>query len=169
MPGALYQYLADDHKRLDDCLQRAAASPHELDTTAYAQFRAGLLRHIGIEEKILLPSVQQSLGSKPLPLITQIRLDHAALAALLVPPPTRGIIAAIRAVLTKHNELEENQGGLYEIIERLARDELNTLLEKARSAPEVRALPHNAGPNVLKATRRALARAGYDLSDYESN
>jgi hypothetical protein len=30
----------------------------------------------------------------------------------------------------EHNELEENRGGLYEVIERLARDELTTLLKK---------------------------------------
>lgn len=111
--------------------------------------------------------MQQSLGGKPLPIFAQIKLDHAVLAALLVPPPTRGTIGAIRAILAKHNELEENQGGLYEIIERLSREELNTLLKKARSAPEVRVLPHNSGPHVLDATQRALARAGYNLNHYE--
>ncbi len=169
MPHALYQYLADDHRRLDEFLLRAVAPSDELDTIEYAQFRAGLLRHIAIEEKILLPSLQQSLDEKPLPIIAQIRLDHAALVALLVPPPSRGIIAAIRAILAKHNALEEDQGGLYETIEQLPRDEVNRLLEKARSAPEVRAVPHNAGPHVLNATRRALARAGYNLTDYETD
>jgi len=32
-----------------------------------------------------------------------------------------------------------------------------------QEAPEVRVLPHVDNPFVMEATRRALARAGYDL------
>jgi hypothetical protein len=31
------------------------SEPDNFDMSAYAQFRAGLLKHIGMEEKILLP------------------------------------------------------------------------------------------------------------------
>ena len=88
MPGRLCRFLADDHARLDALLQRAIASPGEIDRAAYAEFRAGLLKHISMEEKILLPAAQRTRGGEPLPFAAKLRLDHGALATLLVPTPT---------------------------------------------------------------------------------
>jgi hypothetical protein len=65
MPGKIHQHLASDHQRLDDLLERAM-SGQTIDTAAYHQFRAGLLKHISMEEKILLPSAQRLGGGKPL-------------------------------------------------------------------------------------------------------
>jgi hypothetical protein len=53
----IHQHLASDHQRLDDLLERAM-SGQTIDTAAYHQFRPGLLKHIGMEEKILLPAAQ---------------------------------------------------------------------------------------------------------------
>jgi hypothetical protein len=53
MPGPLYHFLAHDHARLDGLLQRAAADAGAINHDAYAAFRAGLLTHISMEEKIL--------------------------------------------------------------------------------------------------------------------
>ena len=55
--GPLAQFLAEDHRRLDALLQSAAAQPAQVNREVYDQFRAGLLRHIGLEEKILFPAV----------------------------------------------------------------------------------------------------------------
>src|SRR3990170_5894736 len=103
MPGKIYRYLADDHARLEGLLQRVTARPDSLDSEPYAAFRAGLLKHIAMEEKILLPAAQKAQGGKPLALAARLRLDHGALAALLVPAPTAAIVAAVRAILTAHN------------------------------------------------------------------
>ena len=54
MSGRIYRYLSDDHVKLDDALRRAMKNPQLIDMPAYAEFREGLLRHIGMEEKILL-------------------------------------------------------------------------------------------------------------------
>ena len=48
MAGLLYQYLSDDHDRLDSLLKRAVATPGVIDMEPYAEFRKGLLRHISI-------------------------------------------------------------------------------------------------------------------------
>jgi hypothetical protein len=56
LSGRIY-HLADDHARIDHALQRATRQPETIAPDAYAEFRAGLLRHIGMEEKILLPAV----------------------------------------------------------------------------------------------------------------
>lgn len=135
-----------------------------IDQTAYDGFRAGLLRHIGMEEKILLPAAQR-LGGKPLPIAHALRLDHGALASLLMPTPTPKIIIALRAILTRHNRLEEGPDGLYERCERLAGPEAGALLERLNAAPQVHVMPHSDSRQVLETVRRAVARAGYALPE----
>ncbi len=81
--------LAGDHARLDRLLDEAAArDPAKVEPAPYDAFRRGLLKHIGMEEKILLPAAQQLNGGEPMPLAARLRLDHGAIAALLVPSPT---------------------------------------------------------------------------------
>lgn len=166
MHGRLYDYFAGDHRRLEALLEKAARDPERIDTGAYAQFRSGLLKHIAMEEKILLPSAREYRGGQLLPIAAKLRLDHGAIAALLVPPPSRKIIAALRAILDAHDLLEEKVDGLYETCEKLAGKDLDALMERVLSAPDVPPMPHNDAAFVLDATRRALARAGYDFDDY---
>jgi hypothetical protein len=63
MPGKIYRYLADDHVRLEGLFQRATARPDSIDLETYAAFRAGLLKHIAMEEKILLAAAQRMRGA----------------------------------------------------------------------------------------------------------
>jgi hypothetical protein len=92
MAGQISQFLSRDHRRLEDLLNQADADAEHIDAACYAQFRAGLLKHIAMEEKILLPAAQRLRGGIPLPVAEKLRLDHGALAALLVPTPTPAII-----------------------------------------------------------------------------
>src|SRR5688572_28574991 len=163
MPGKIHRYLADDHARLDALLKRAAAHPDAIDADAYGAFRSGLLKHIAMEEKILLPAAQRLRGGNPLPIAAKLRLDHGALAALLVPTPKPSIVAAIHIILAAHNPIEEGPGGLYEECEDLAGAEIDQILTQLGNAPDVRVARHVDGANVIEATRRALAKAGYDL------
>lgn len=160
--GPVARFLTADHERLDGLLARAFATPGTIDRDAYAAFRGGLLRHIAMEEKILLPAAQRARGGQPLPSAARLRLDHGALAALLVPPPTAVIGHALRAILERHNALEEGADGVYEACERLAGAEADALAAALRAAPEVPVHPHVDSPLVVEATRRAVARAGYD-------
>jgi hypothetical protein len=169
MPGPLYSFFEDDHRRLEELLNRATADPATYELLAYAQFRSRLLKHIKMEETILLSAAQKARGGEPLPIAAKIRLDHGALTALMVPPPSPVIVAAIRAILADHNRLEEGPGGLYEACEQLAGGEVHDLLAKARNIPDVPVLPHKSEPFVLEAIRRALARAGYNLDDYSKS
>ena len=162
--GKIYRYLADDHARIDDALQRATSRPETIEPAAYVEFRAGLLRHIGIEEKILLPAARAARGGEPLPIASKLRLDHGALTALLVPTPTPAIVSAIRTILERHNPLEESPGGVYEQCEQLAGAQADEILKRLKTAPAVKMLPHVDNPFVMEAARRALQRAGYDLT-----
>jgi hypothetical protein len=164
--GPLYRFFVEDHRRLEGLMDRAAADPGKIAAASYEAFRRGLLRHIGMEEKILLPMAQRARGGEPLPIAPKLRLDHAAIAALLVPPPSAPVIAAIRAVLRDHDEIEESPNGLYDLCEQLAGGEIDALMDRIRSAPDVGAMPLNPDPKVLEVVRRNLARAGYNFDDF---
>jgi hypothetical protein len=156
-------FLVEDHRRLETLLQKAVAHADWVDQEAYAPFRAGLLRHIGMEEKILLPFAQRRRGGEPLPIASKLRLDHGALATLLIPTPTAAVIATIRGILKEHNVLEEGPGGLYETCDELAGAEGMQLLATLQTAPEVAVLPHSDTPTVMSTLHRVLERAGYTL------
>lgn len=148
MAADLHRFLAEDHARLDRLLQHAVADPSGLDAEAYTAFRGGLLRHIAMEEKVLLPAARRLRGGQPLPIAARLREDHAALASLLVPTPTPSILELVREILTEHNELEECAGGLYEACEELAATELEGLLATLAATPDVPLARHFDGPRV---------------------
>ena len=162
MPGKIHQHLASDHQRLDDLLERAM-SGQTFDTAAYHQFRAGLLKHIGMEEKILLPALQRLRGGAPFPAAAKLRLDHGAIAALLMPTPAAHIIAMIHGILAAHNVIEESPDGLYETCDMLPTTEIYRLLADLQAAPEVNVMPYSDSPAVMNAVQRAVERAGYQF------
>jgi hypothetical protein len=166
--GPITDFLVEDHRRLETLLRQAVAHAGQVDQGAYAQFRAGLLRHIGMEEKILLPAAQRLRGGEPLLIASRLRLDHGALATLLIPTPTDAVIATIRGILKEHNILEEGPGGLYEICDKLAGAEAAELLAKLKDAPEVAVLPHSDTPTVINTLHRVLERAGYTFHKDET-
>ncbi len=157
-PGPIQRYLEADHRLLDDLLARATAeTPIDLDV--YAEFRKRLLRHIGLEEKILLTAAQAANGGKPLEEAATLRLQHGAIAALLVPPPKPVIVKALRSILTIHNDIEEGPHGLYAHCEQLLTATADEVLVRLETAPEVRVNPHVDSPLAFNAAQRALARA----------
>lgn len=156
MPGPIHAFLAADHERLDELLTRAVAAADGVDLQPYAQFRRGLLRHIAMEEKVLLPLARARRGGEPLPITAQLRADHAALAGLLVPTATRAIIGTIRGILATHDELEEQRDGLYEVCERLAGSEVEDVVARLRAVPEVPVAPHCDEPHVQQHLTRVL-------------
>ena len=157
MPGPIHDYLADDHARLDALLARATADPANLDVPAYGEFRAGLLRHIAMEEKVLFADARARRGGEPLPVTRQLHADHAALASLLVPSPTHALLATIQDLLEQHNPLEEGPGGLYDACEQLAGAEVAAVLARMHAIPPVRAAQHVDEPRVHEHITRMLA------------
>lgn len=148
MRGPLHAYLTADHERLDALLSRAAADPARIDLDAFHQFRVGILRHIGIEEKLLLPTAKRLRG-EALPVARQLRLDHSALATLLVPTPTHAIVEEIRRVLATHNRLEEDEGGMYDQVDRLlSAQDAADLVRRARAAPDPAVAPYFDEPRI---------------------
>jgi len=163
--GPITRLLSADHVRLEGLLNAAVAGPAAIDPAAYAEFRRGLLRHIAIEEKVLLPAARAARGGQPLPIAARLRLDHGAIAALLVPTPTRAIVATLRQVLAGHNPIEEGADGLYAVCDRLLAARATALIAEMNAYPPVPVSPHNDGPQVLPALHRALGRAGHQLAE----
>lgn len=165
--GSITGFLSEDHRRLERLLDSVLDSGGREKRECYDRFRAGLLRHIGIEEKMLLPAVQRRRGGEPLSIAAKLRLDHGALAALLMPTPTCGVLATLRAILEQHNLLEEGQEGVYHICDTLLGEEVDQLMVQLRAAPDVTVLPCSDAPAVLGAVRRAVERAGFGFpSDF---
>lgn len=153
--GPLSLFFIQDHRRLDALLDRAAADGR-VDPVPYAEFREGILRHIGMEERVLIPAARRARGGTALPVARLLRLDHGAIAALLVPPPSPEIIRRIGALLGPHNEAEERADGLYAVCDELLAPEADTLLQTLRGYPEVPVAPHQDGPNVHRHIEESL-------------
>jgi hypothetical protein len=163
-PQTIRSFLERDHARLDELLAHASSDPDHVDMEAFGEFRCGLLKHIGMEEKILLPTIQRLRGGEPLAVAARLRLDHGAIAAMLVPTPRGAVMRGLKTVLAIHNRVEEGLEGVYAECERIAGAECDTLLQRLLAAPEVPAASHVDGPKVEAAARRALTRAGFDAS-----
>jgi len=162
MTGSVYRYLAEDHRRLEQLLDRATRDLSRIDAAAFLEFRGGLLRHISMEEKILLPAARAALGGTPLPLAAALRLDHGALAALLVLTPTAIIITAIRTILAAHNPKEEGATGIYSQCENLPGFDSGEILLRLQNAPAVAMADYVDSPIAIASARNAILRAGYD-------
>lgn len=156
MPGPISQFLAEDHARMDALLAKAVAGPGGVDLGEFSAFRAELLRHIALEEKILLPAAMTARGGQPLPQARRLRVDHGAIAALLVPTPTPEIAGEIRKILGPHNEVEEGEGGVYELCDALLSADAPALLERMRASPPVKVARYQDGPRVCRTAEEAL-------------
>jgi len=165
--GPITSFLAADHGRLDALMAESDRGVGEIGLEPFGAFREGLLRHIGMEEKILLPALLKCPGA-PVKLAEKLRLDHGALTNLLVPQPTREILAAIRMILGPHNRLEEEPGGFYDACDSLLAAEADALTERMKAAPELPLRPYSRRPEALEAAKRAMARAGFRWEDVAS-
>lgn len=82
------EYLQADHRRLDVLIEacRAAAVAGEIDAAVrhFTEFRAGLLRHIRIEEELLFPEFEAATGLGPSIGPTAVmRYEHEEIARLV--------------------------------------------------------------------------------------
>ena len=130
-----------------------------MDASLFEEFRGGLLRHIGMEERVLIPAARRALRGDPLPVARRLRLEHGAIAALLVPTPTPEVVERMRLVLAPHNALEEEPEGPYETCDRLLAGEAESLLQTLRDFPPVPLAPHQDSPLVQKHIAETLALA----------
>jgi hypothetical protein len=129
-----------------------------VDLVSFGEFRAGILRHIGMEEKHLFVVAKAARGGRPLDLAARLRVDHGAIAALLVPTPTPVIVDDLLSVLVPHNRREEEAGGVYEAAdEALGVAQAERLVAELRAFPEPPLKPYNDGPEVARHIAETVA------------
>jgi hemerythrin-like domain-containing protein len=145
--GPIEDLLTADHARLDALLERADRGG-TIDTTAYAELRAGLLRHIAMEEKVLLRDAAQRRGGMPLAIAREVHRDHGKIAALLVPTPTHALCEELRRTLDAHDALEEGAEGVYAACDALAGESAREVVARLSKQPEVPMAKHYDGPLV---------------------
>lgn len=165
MNKPLHEFFENDHRQIDGLLKKALAQPDVIEMKYYLEFRTRLLRHIKMEEKILFPAAKKINPEVIKEVIPQYRLEHGAITALMVPPPTLSLIKVIHYILEKHNLAEEEPGGLYDICEALTKNQSQELLEELMTTKEVPVHPPNPAPIAIEAARRAMERAGYDYDE----
>jgi hypothetical protein len=144
--GAIARFMVEDHGRLDRLLAASEGPDGAIDEPIYTRFRHDLLRHIGMEEKVLLPFARAARGGEPLEVATQLRRDHAQIARILAGRPSSAQLASLREILSRHNALEEGVTGLYAICDVLARGEAAALVVQLRALPNVPLAPYSDGP-----------------------
>ena len=106
------EYLAGDHARLGESFDRAIAGA-ALELAPYETFRAGLLRHIAIEEKLLFPAVKPAADAALLARMAALHADHARIGMLLAVYPTAERCRELAALLERHDADEEGPTGVY--------------------------------------------------------
>jgi len=149
-PGPIEVFMTADHVRLDALLRAAERDDGSFDLERYALFREGLLRHIAMEEKVLLPFARERRGGEPLAVARALRADHGRIAKLLVPTPTRALVDALCMLLVEHNTLEEGPAALYATCDLLAGDEAHAIVSRLRAQPAVPLAKHYDGPLLAR-------------------
>lgn len=144
-------YLQADHWRLDGLIEACRATLVAGDSGAaarlFADFRAGLLRHIRIEEEMVFPEFEAATGLDPKNGPTGVmRYEHEEITRLLGlvhellsgPEPGLPEFERLRdrltSLLREHNGKEERI--LYPMTDRMVpADRLRRLVERMRSTP----------------------------------
>jgi hypothetical protein len=144
--GPIEQFMVEDHTRIDQRLAASEKSDGSVDHEAYERFRHDLLRHIGMEEKVLLPYARTKRGGNPLPVASSLRADHGAISRLLVRSPNPTLIASLRELLGRHNALEEGPEGLYAACDALAGPEALAVVDRLQAQPTVPLAKYYDGP-----------------------
>jgi hypothetical protein len=155
MASTIETYLEADHRRLDGLLRAALADPARFDLEAFERFRAGLLRHIGLEEKLLIPRARKMRG-EAWPLADLLRIEHSALASLLVPTPDHALAREIATLLQQHNRREEGAGGLYDECASLLGLDADVLVEQMRAVADPPLAKHFDGAGTHRTAADAL-------------
>lgn len=99
---------------------------------AIDRYELELVNHFEIEEQVLFPAIEQTLG--PLPLVAELLAQHRALAGLIAQlrtAPTAALLESLCSLLTEHIRREE--GELFQMAQASLPDavmhELGTVIE----------------------------------------
>jgi hypothetical protein len=142
--GPVTVFLGQDHDRLEHLLAQAMRGDGSVDEGAYEAFRRGLLQHIAMEEKVLFRVLREREG-EAVPDIGRLRRDHGWIAHQLAIRPDAALVADLRAVLDRHNALEEGPAGVYARVDALGTERALAIVDRMRAWPPVKVAPYRQG------------------------
>jgi hypothetical protein len=146
MAGPIESFMTADRARIDELLRAAERNGGTIDEATYADFRRALLRHIAMDEKVLLPFASTKRAGEPLEAGAPIHVAHAQIAKLLVSPPSGAVVSSLRALLAKLTALEEGPRGLYAACDDLAGDDASGVVGRLAEQPSVPVAQYFDGP-----------------------
>jgi hypothetical protein len=156
---ALREWLVRDHDEID-VLLRSARAPEGFDLEAFGRFRERLLRHIGVEERLLFSAIQRTNQGQLPAAVGEIQIEHAALASLLVPTPDYVLAEEIAGLLERHSNLEEFPDGIYDQCLALLDDEAaDDVLYDACASRPVATAKYFDGAGTVRTADAALEKA----------
>lgn len=136
--GPIERFMAQDHNEVDSWLRQSLKDDGSIDEVAYTRFRERLVRHIALEEKVLLRYARAKTGA-PIPFAAALKRDHVNIVRLLASPPTKKIFVAVVEALADHAAFEEGPAGLYATCDEIAGDDAENVVARLRTHPEVAA------------------------------
>lgn len=159
MVPTISHVLTAQHAQLRAELVGCFVGPAGLDVERFDVFRHSLLRHISIEEQVVMPALLAVLGAPP-GFRNGLRKDHAGIAALCVPLPEREWLENLRDLLDEHYRAEEEPGGLFDLCDRHLGARRDDVLAAIERHPAVTLAPFRRGRPVRDQLRTVLLATG---------
>lgn len=157
MPSRLTGQLTREHVELPALLPGCVLPGGAVDLRRFDEFRHRALRHLAIEELVLIPALARRLGHRPM-FQNGLRKDHAAIVALCVPTPNPDWVKDLGELLAYHNAVEESPGGFYALLDALKLADDPRVTQAIEALPPLE-LPPFASGHQLRAQLHAVMRA----------
>jgi len=154
----LTDVLQHEHGELLAQLDRCLSPTGELNLRAYEEFRRRQLRHVAIEEKVLLPALARR---KKLSAAFQNALhkDHEAIVVLCVTAPNPDFVRDLKELIAWHQKVEEEPNGFYDLFDRHVGDDPQ-VSEALAHLPPISPPPFASGEEVAQVLRQVLRELG---------
>ncbi len=150
----LTDVLLREHRELLAMITACTRREGEVDLHAFDQYRLRQLRHVAIEEKVLLPALAERTPLGPA-FQNGLRKDHETIVVLCVTAPDPDFVHDLQEFIAWHQRVEEQPGGLFELYQRHVGDDRG--VDKALAQLPAIALPSFAtGAGVSLVVQQTL-------------
>ncbi len=161
----LTNVLQHEHAELIALLDRCVEPSGGVNLRAFDEFRRRQLRHLAIEEKVVMPALARRKKLVPA-FQNALRKDHESIVVLCVTSPNPDFVRDLKELIAWHQRVEEQPGGLYDLFDRFVGDDPQVATALAQ-LPPVALPPLASGKEVAQVLRQLMRELG--LSAEESS
>jgi hypothetical protein len=156
----LTQLLTTEHEELLGMLDACVTRRSGVDRARFDAFRRRALRHIAVEQRVLLPALGR-MHKLTDAMRNAMSRDHRALVMLCVPEPNIGFVRDLQELLAWQVSVQESAGGVFKVYDAFVRDE-HALDKALAGVPAVEPPAFAAGADVAVAVQRVLKSLGLE-------